>query len=98
MITKNLFECHVFICTNKKSEGKECCADKGSAVLHEELKLWAKEKYGGRIRINKSGCLDFCAQGITAVIYPKGEWHLKLKQDSLEEMKSAVDSAMSVTK
>lgn len=94
MIKKSLYECHVFVCTNKKDGGRECCADKGSAELHEQLKTWAKENYGRRVRVNKSGCLDFCAQGICTVIYPNSEWHLELKKDSLDEMKKAIESVL----
>lgn len=91
---KNLYECHVFVCTNKKEGGRECCADKGSAQLKDVLKAWATKKYGKRIRINNSGCLHFCEQGIITVIYPEGEWHLKLKSTDIEVLKAAISEKL----
>jgi (2Fe-2S) ferredoxin len=93
-IKKSLYECHVFVCTNKRDNGKESCADKGSVELRDQLKAWAKEKYGRRVRINNSGCLDFCSKGIVTVIYPEGEWHMNLTTNSLEELKDAITQKM----
>lgn len=90
---KNIYECHVFVCTNKK-EGKACCADKGAAKLKDELKAWAREKYGNRVRINNSGCLHFCAQGIVSVIYPQAEWHLNLTSTDIDVLKNAISEKL----
>ncbi len=100
MLEKNLYELHVFVCTNKRENGKECCADKGAVEFREQLKGWAKEKYGKRIRINSAGCLDCCSKGIATVIYPDGEWHLKISvdqsgQSNLEELKRAIEKKLS---
>lgn len=91
---KSLYECHVFICTNQREGGRECCANKGSVELRNQLKTWARKKYGNRVRINASGCFDFCSRGIVAVIYPQGEWLLNLKSDSLEELQKAISEKM----
>lgn len=91
---KSLYECHVFVCTNKRENGRESCADKGSIELRDQLKSWAKEKYGRRVRINTSGCMDFCERGIVSVIYPEGEWHLNLTTGSLEELQNAISEKM----
>lgn len=95
MKENNLFECHVFICTNQREGGKECCADKGASQLRDQLKLWAKEKYSKKVRINNSGCLDFCSKGIVSVIYPQSEWHMNLKTTDIEVLKSAIQEKMS---
>lgn len=86
----------MFICTNKRTDGRECCADKGALELRDRLKAWVKEKYGKKVRINNAGCMDFCAQGIATVIYPESEWHLEIKSDNLEELKIAIDEKMRV--
>lgn len=91
---KNLYECHVFVCTNKKDGGRACCADKGSAALKDQLKAWALQKYGNRVRINNSGCLHYCAQGIVSVIYPQGEWHLNLTTNDIEVLKTAISEKL----
>lgn len=90
----NLYECHVFVCTNKRDKGRESCADKGSIELRDQLKSWAFKKYGKKVRINTSGCLDFCEKGIVTVIYPEGEWRMNLTSNSLEELQSAISEKM----
>lgn len=89
-IENNLYELHVFVCTNKKGEGKQCCADKNGAKLKDDLKAWAVKRYGRRIRVNAAGCLGECANGIASVIYPQAEWHLKLTSESLSELQEAI--------
>ena len=32
-------------------------------------------KLVGKVRANKAGCLDFCEQGPTVVVYPEGVWY-----------------------
>ncbi len=93
----NLYELHVFVCTNKKPEGRQCCADKGAAKLRDDLKMWALKRYGRRVRVNASGCLGECTRGISCVIYPQGEWHLNLTSDSLKALQEAIISKLEPT-
>lgn len=71
-------ETHIFICTNRRSEGhlSGCCASKGSEDLVVELKdQLGKSEMKGKVRINKAGCLGQCARGIAAVVYPRADWY-----------------------
>ncbi|MCS6838836.1 MAG: (2Fe-2S) ferredoxin domain-containing protein [Bdellovibrionaceae bacterium] len=80
---------HLFICTNGDPTQGDKCAGKGSLALHQLVKQhFASDQSGGnlakgevRIRINRSGCLGFCKQGICAVLYPSGRWFFQLKND-----------------
>jgi len=68
------FERHVFVCHNTRPEGapRPSCTRDGKSDLHAELQKLAKEAgLGGRVRINKSGCLDQCEHGPTVVVYPR---------------------------
>ncbi len=57
----------------------------------EELKVWAKtQKFSKKIRINKSGCLGRCADGIACVAYPSAEWIVNATFSDLEEMKKFI--------
>jgi (2Fe-2S) ferredoxin len=88
------FKAHLFICTNKK-DGKTCCADKGSEALRARLKDWAKAEFGKQdVRINASGCLDRCAEGITAVLYPQNIWLTEIKADDDEKLKTVLREAL----
>lgn len=94
MEEKKLYECHVFVCTNKKEAGKACCADKGGADLRMQLKEWAAQKYGKRVRVNAAGCLGFCSQGIASVVYPKGDWKFNLQGSDLGVLQKQLDELM----
>jgi (2Fe-2S) ferredoxin len=40
----------------------------------------------GKIRVNKAGCLDRCADGPVMVVYPEGIWYTLIDQDDVEEI------------
>ena len=68
---------HVFICGHQRPEGsvKPNCFDRGSIDYMKSLKLAAIKAGLSDIRVQKSGCLDFCDQGTTCVVYPEGVWY-----------------------
>lgn len=78
------FQYHLFFCLNKRSNQSAagCCASKNAEELFIYMKNKVKTMGLKNIRINKSGCLSTCAQGIAVVIYPENTWYsLKSKQD-----------------
>jgi (2Fe-2S) ferredoxin len=97
--TSGPYQMHVFICTNQKKNGG-CCASKGSEDLHKEVKIWAKShpEWDGKIRINKSGCLDHCTRGIAIAIYPHNEWILDVSPSDAESVKARIEQLMAATK
>ena len=69
---------HIFICENKRDEvhPRECCHDKGGNGIRIRFKQEiVNHKLNGKVRANKAGCLDFCEQGPTVVVYPEGVWY-----------------------
>jgi predicted metal-binding protein len=93
--TKSDFKCHVFVCTNQKKNG-ECCAPRGGEDLRRALKEWTREhpEWKGRIRINASGCLDRCTEGIAVAIYPQNEWFIKARPGDFEALKKEITALM----
>ena len=82
----NKYQHHIFVCLNERtsSDPRGCCKTKGS----EEVRLrFAKEIEArglkGKIRANKAGCLDNCANGISAVVYPSGAWYSQVTIDDV---------------
>lgn len=67
----------VFVCTHSRDDGRVACGNlgRGGLELCESLKRAVKEKgLKGKVRVARSGCLDLCAQGPNAFIYPGDEW------------------------
>jgi (2Fe-2S) ferredoxin len=40
----------------------------------------------GGVRVNKAGCLDRCAGGPVAVVYPQETWYTFVDQHDIEEI------------
>ncbi len=40
----------------------------------------------GKIRVNKAGCLDHCADGPVMVVYPEGIWYTFIDTEDVEEI------------
>ena len=80
---------HVFFCVNQRTNGEECCADKGSVSLRAYAKERVKElglAGRGGVRINNAGCLDRCAEGPVIVIYPEGIWYTYVDKEDIDEI------------
>ncbi len=63
------------------------CTSDGKSELHARLNQLAKEAgLAGKVRINKSGCLDQCEHGPTVVVYPEAVWYGGVKPEDAEEL------------
>jgi (2Fe-2S) ferredoxin len=40
----------------------------------------------GKVRVNKAGCLDRCAGGPVAVVYPEAVWYTFVDADDIDEI------------
>ncbi len=80
---------HLFICTNRRKDGKTCCAVFGADKARTYLKQRCKELgiHGkGQVRINNAGCLDRCREGPVLVVYPEETWYTYVDREDLEEI------------
>ena len=83
------FQRHLFICIHEREPGslRGCCAEKGSAEVASALKSRAYERGLKRVvRVNKAGCLDQCALGVTCVVYPEEVWYGGVTLDDVDEI------------
>jgi (2Fe-2S) ferredoxin len=63
------------------------CTCDGNSALHTALQQLTKEAgLGGKVRINKSGCLDQCEHGPTVVIYPEAVWYGGVRPEDAVEI------------
>ena len=63
--------------------------DKGAEMAFEHMKSRVK-KLGlngeGKVRINRSGCLDRCGLGPIMVIYPQAVWYTFVDNADIDEI------------
>ena len=72
------FEHHVFVCHNTRPADapRPSCTTDGKSELFTQLQQLSKAAgLGGKIRINKSGCLDQCEHAAVMVVYPEAVWY-----------------------
>lgn len=83
------FERHIFFCLNQRPDGQDCCANHGAQAAFEHCKARVKAlglAGPGKVRVNKAGCLDRCAAGPVAVVYPEGVWYSYLDLADIDEI------------
>ncbi len=92
---KSELKAHIFVCTNKKANGA-CCEQKGGLELRKELKIWVDShpEWRKRIRINQSGCLDHCENGVVVALYPQQEFLIDVSLSDLDSLKSKITEMM----
>jgi (2Fe-2S) ferredoxin len=85
----NFYKYHVFFCLNQRENCEACCADKGAEAAFDHMKAQVK-KLGlngeGKVRINRSGCLDRCAEGPLLVVYPQAIWYTFIDNEDIDEI------------
>ncbi|MCS5536355.1 MAG: hypothetical protein NZ802_10915 [Candidatus Poseidoniales archaeon] len=82
---------HVFICGHERppDSTRGCCREKNSLEIMRSMKYAAKALGLADVRVQKSGCLDFCENGISCVIYPEGVWYsLSCEEDAMKVVSS----------
>lgn len=83
------FKRHVFFCLNQRDPAEASCANHNAQAAFEHCKSRVKaEKLAGPggVRVNKSGCLDRCAGGPVAVVYPDAVWYTFVDNEDIDEI------------
>jgi len=89
MNAKPYFERHIFFCINERPFGEAACAhhNANDAFAHCKQAVKAAGLAGeGKVRVNKAGCLDRCAGGPIAVVYPEGVWYSYVDTQDIDEI------------
>jgi len=83
------FQRHIFFCLNQRDNGENSCAQHGAQAGFDHCKSRVK-KLGlagpGGVRVNKAGCLDRCAGGPVAVVYPDAVWYSFVDNSDIDEI------------
>lgn len=80
---------HIFFCLNERPNGEDCCALHGAKAGFDHCKQRVKAaglSGKGQVRVNKAGCLDRCAAGPVAVVYPEGTWYTFVDEADIDEI------------
>ncbi|HEY1130607.1 MAG TPA: (2Fe-2S) ferredoxin domain-containing protein [Roseateles sp.] len=83
------YQRHVFFCLNQRTNGEASCGDHDAQGAFDHCKSRVKQlglAGKGGVRINKAGCLDRCAGGPVAVVYPEAVWYSWVDQSDIDEI------------
>lgn len=80
---------HIFICTNDRGPNHprgDCANCGGNEIRMRFVKLINQNGLKGKVRANKSGCLDVCEFGPIIVIYPQNIWYTGITIEDVDEI------------
>ena len=83
------YQRHIFFCLNQRDNGENSCSQHGAQAGFEHCKKRVKSEQlagPGGIRVNKAGCLDRCAGGPVAVVYPEAVWYSYVDEHDIDEI------------
>jgi (2Fe-2S) ferredoxin len=83
------YQRHIFFCLNERPNGAEACANHRAQEAFDRCKSQAKAaglSGPGQVRVNKAGCLDRCAAGPVAVVYPEAVWYSYVDEQDIDEI------------
>jgi (2Fe-2S) ferredoxin len=83
------YQHHIFFCLNQRTNGEACCAQHDAQAAFDRCKARVKANGlagPGGVRVNKAGCLDRCAGGPVAVVYPEAVWYTFVDQQDIDEI------------
>ena len=83
------YQHHIFFCLNERSNGEACCAQHQPQLALDHCKARVKSlglAGPGGVRVNKAGCMDRCAGGPVAVVYPQAVWYTYVDQHDIDEI------------
>ncbi len=82
------YQRHIFFCLNQR-DGENACAQHGAQEAFDHCKKRVKaEGLAGKggVRVNKAGCLNRCAGGPVAVVYPDAVWYSFVDSSDIDEI------------
>jgi (2Fe-2S) ferredoxin len=88
-LSPSYYERHIFFCLNQRANGEACCADHHAQEAFDRCKAQVKAaglNGPGKVRVNKAGCMDRCAAGPVAVVYPEAVWYTYVDQQDIDEI------------
>lgn len=88
MTQTTYYKHHIFFCLNQRDNGDDC-SHHGAQEAFEHCKSQVKAAGlagPGGVRVNKAGCLDRCAGGPVAVVYPEAVWYSYVGKEDIDDI------------
>ena len=88
-LAPSYYERHIFFCLNERKNGEDCCVQHEAQAGFDRCKARVKAAGlagAGKVRVNKAGCLDRCAGGPVAVVYPENVWYTYVDAHDIDEI------------
>ena len=89
MVDSSKYDKHILVCVNERSEGhpRGCCLEYGGMDIRNRfVQLVNQNGLKGKVRANKTGCLDVCEVGPNVVIYPDNIWYTGVTVNDVDEI------------
>ena len=83
------YQRHIFFCLNERENGEDACTKHNAQAGFDHCKSRVKRENlagPGGVRVNKAGCLDRCAGGPVAVVYPDAVWYTYVDEHDIDEI------------
>jgi len=83
------YERHILFCLNERKSGEDCCSKHEAQAGFDRCKQLVRQAQlsgPGQVRVNKAGCLDRCAAGPVAVVYPEGVWYTYVDASDIDDI------------
>lgn len=83
------YDRHVFFCINAREGGAQSCGLHGALAGHDRCKTRVKAaglSARGQSRVNTTECMNRCAGGPVAVVYPEGIWYTFVDASDIDEI------------
>jgi (2Fe-2S) ferredoxin len=83
------YERHIFFCLNERSDGEASCAQHRAREAYDHCKSKVKSQglsAPGKVRVNQAGCMNRCAAGPVAVVYPEAVWYTYVDNQDIDEI------------
>jgi (2Fe-2S) ferredoxin len=83
------YQHHVFICTNLREDGTQCCQQHNAQEMRDYMKKRSKTLglvRTGQVRINTAGCLNRCEHGPVMVVYPEAVWYSFVDKEDIDDI------------
>jgi (2Fe-2S) ferredoxin len=87
--SSSYYQRHIFFCLNERKNGEQCCSQHQAQDAFDRCKSQVKAQGmsgAGQVRVNKAGCLDRCAGGPIAVVYPEAVWYTYVDNHDIDEI------------